>query len=193
MLSLVKIRDRLKDLPPVLLEAVERTHAAVALVVCDAGSGLEVLFIERSEHEQDPWSGHLGFPGGRVEPEDAGPRDAAERETLEEIGLDLAAAEYLGRLDDVFGVHMPVVVSCFVFGMRHRPELTPNPAEVRQAFWSPLEDLLDPQRRREKTFQIQGEALAHPAIQVLGEGRPWLWGITYRLVAQFLEAMDRRL
>jgi 8-oxo-dGTP pyrophosphatase MutT (NUDIX family) len=189
MLSLAEIRDRLKDRPALLVASEERTRASVALVVCDVVSGLEVLFIERSEHEQDPWSGHLGFPGGRVEPEDPGPRAAAERETLEEIGLDLAAAEYLGRLDDLAAAHLPVLISCFVFGVRHRPALTPNPSEVKEAFWLPFTDLVDPGRHGEKTFRFGGEVSAHPAIRVLGEGRPWLWGITYRLVSQFLDAM----
>jgi 8-oxo-dGTP pyrophosphatase MutT (NUDIX family) len=191
MFSLADIRDRLKGRPAILIEPQGLTRAAVALVVCAAESGTEVLFIERSEHDQDPWSGHLGFPGGRVEPADPGPRDAAERETLEEIGLDLAVAEYLGRLDDLAGASLPVVVSCFVFALQHRPELTPNPTEVRQAFWFPLEALLDPRRSGEKTFLFRGEEWTCPAIQVLGDGRPWLWGITYRLICQFLEALGR--
>ncbi|MBI5018593.1 MAG: CoA pyrophosphatase [Deltaproteobacteria bacterium] len=189
MLSLDEIRDRMKDRPAILAEPRERGRAAVALVVCDEGSGPEVLFIERSDHDEDPWSGHLGFPGGRVEPEDPSPRSTAARETREELGLDLASAEYLGRLDDLLGAHVPVVVSCFAFGFRRRPELSPNPTEVRQAFWFPLEDLRDPRRHSAKTFHFLGEELTHPAIRVLGEGRPWLWGITYRLIVQFLEAL----
>jgi 8-oxo-dGTP pyrophosphatase MutT (NUDIX family) len=193
MLSLAEIRDRLGARPAALLETEERSRAAVALVVCAAEPGLEVLVIERSEHERDPWSGHLGFPGGRVEPSDPGPRGAAERETLEELGLDLASADFLGRLDDLSGAYLPVVVSCFVFGVWRRPELIPNPAEVKQAFWLPLADLADPRRRQEKTFHFRGETSTHPALQVLDDGRPWLWGITYRLVCQFLEALGRPL
>lgn len=193
MSSLSEILTRLKDRPAALLEPGARTCAAVALVACDAGPDLEVLLIERSDHEHDPWSGHLGFPGGRVEPEDLGPRAAAERETREEIGLDLAAAEYLGRLDDLAGAHLPVVVSCFVFGVRQHPDLTPNPAEVKQAFWVPLADLVDPRRRGEKAFAFQGETSTYPAVQVLDEGQPLLWGITYRLLSQLLEAIGRPL
>ena len=46
-------------------------RAAVALVFRDGvQGGLELLFIRRAEHEKDPWSGHMGFPGGRQEPGD---------------------------------------------------------------------------------------------------------------------------
>ena len=193
MCSLTEIHDRLKDRPVVLTEPGERMLAAVALVVCDAGLGPEVLFIERTEHEDDPWSGHLGFPGGRVEATDRGPRGAAERETREEIGVDLSGAKYLGRLDDLLGAHFPVVISCFVFGTRRRPALTLNAAEVAHAFWFPLEDLFDPRLRREKTVSFRGEEVTYPTIQLLEAGRPCLWGITYRLVSQFLEAMGHPL
>ena len=168
-------------------------HAAVALVLCDAGPGPEVLFIERAEHDQDPWSGHLGFPGGRVEATDPGSRAAAERETREEIGLDLAEGEYLGRLDDLLGAHLPVVVSCFVFGLRCRPVLTLNPTEVADAFWFPLADFLDPRLHGERTIPFQGEEVTYPTIQLLDADRPRLWGITYRLIARFLDAMGRSL
>lgn len=194
MFSLAEIRSRLEACPARLAAAPgARMHAAVALVVCDPGAGPEVLFIERTQHDQDPWSGHLGFPGGRVDTPDAGPRQAAVRETLEEVGLDLAGAEFLGRLDDLPAAHLPVVVSCFVFGVRHRPVLTLNEAEVADAFWFPLEDLLDPSLRREMPFRFQGQEATYPAVQILGAGRPWLWGITYRLVSRFLEVMGRPL
>ncbi|HSD27317.1 MAG TPA: CoA pyrophosphatase, partial [Vicinamibacteria bacterium] len=47
-------------------------RAAVALVLRDGGpGGIELLRIRRAEHDLDPWSGHVGFPGGRAEPGDA--------------------------------------------------------------------------------------------------------------------------
>ena len=66
------------------------THAAaVALVLRPRSRGLEALFIKRAEHPSDPWSGHVGLPGGRAETHDAGLVETAIRETEEEIGLRL--------------------------------------------------------------------------------------------------------
>src|SRR5437868_134308 len=77
-------------------------RAAVAAVLRQGEIEPEVLFIHRAEHPLDPWSGHMAFPGGRVEPQDASEQAAAERETEEEVGLRLAeAAVRAGRLNDL--------------------------------------------------------------------------------------------
>lgn len=175
----------LADHPPADIPASGLTPAAVALILREGGEGLEVLFIERASHDGDPWSGDLGFPGGKIEPGDAGPRAAAERETWEELGLDLDAARCLGRLADIAGAHVPIRVSCFVYGLAGNPPLTPG-GEVRDAFWVPLADLRDPARHRSAEVRFDGEAFERPAILLPAEGKPVLWGLTYRLVMQFL-------
>ncbi|WP_025324325.1 NUDIX hydrolase [Deferrisoma camini] len=167
-------------------------RAAVALCLREAGTALEMLFIERAERHDDPWSGHLAFPGGRIDPGDSGPRAAAERETLEEVGLDLTAARYLGSLGTHRAERLPVVVSCFAYGVAPQTELRLN-HEVADAFWVPLPDLLDPSRHAVVAFRFGGADWSHPAIRLLGSGRPLLWGITYRLVERFCEAVGAPL
>src|SRR5262249_57100994 len=103
---------------------------------------------ERARHGGDPWSGHMAFPGGRVDPGDADARAAAERETREELGLSLEGAESLGRLDDLHaGVRLvaPLVLSAFVYRLDRRVPLTPN-HEGAEALWVPVTALLDPAR-----------------------------------------------
>ncbi|KAJ1898833.1 hypothetical protein LPJ66_002496 [Kickxella alabastrina] len=62
----------------------------------------QILFIQRSKYLGDPWSGHIGFPGGKQEATDVSDMETAERETREELGLDLSDSKFvhLGRLDD---------------------------------------------------------------------------------------------
>ena len=169
-----------------VLPSVEGTRAAVAMVLRPAGTDLEVLFIERALHDGDPWSGDVGFPGGKLEPVDADERSAAERETGEELGLDLSRARFLGRLADIRGAHVPVRVSCFVYGMHDPPPFSPG-GEVRSHFWVPLALLQDQERHGHAPVRFGSEDLLRPAIRLPVPGKPVLWGITYRLVSQFLQ------
>jgi 8-oxo-dGTP pyrophosphatase MutT (NUDIX family) len=185
MLSFNNIQSMLDAHQPVLLAADPRTHAAVALILRVAPAGPEVLFIERASHDGDPWSGDLGFPGGKVEQHDGEDRQTAERETLEEIGLNLGTARYFGRLSDIAGAHFPVRVSCFVFGVAG-PTTFRLSDEVRNTFWFPLNKLLDPERHLTAPVHFSGRTLTSPAIRIMEPGNTPLWGITYRLVMQFL-------
>ncbi len=188
MFSLEDIREALERWHPEQEAPGCRFRAAVALILRENGEGAEILFIERARRHGDPWSGHLAFPGGRIEPRDRGLREAAERETLEEIGLDLQRARFLGSLGDLGGDRLPVVVSCFVYGVDGDERLRLN-EEVADAFWVPLEHLLDPRRHVTAPYLFDGERAHHPAIRLLGPGRPLLWGITYRLVGRFFQAL----
>jgi 8-oxo-dGTP pyrophosphatase MutT (NUDIX family) len=186
MIHLADLRRALAAHVPQVVEGTDKTRAAVAVVLCQDSDGLRLLFIERARHEGDPWSGHIAFPGGRLEEGDSDLRRTAERETLEEIGLDLGGAGYLGRLDDLTGATLPVLVSAFAYAVEEPCRFRLS-AEVRHAFWCALEDLLDPKRHGEHTFQWRGRQRRLPAIDLLGPGRPLLWGITYRFTARLLE------
>ena len=169
-----------------------RTRAAVAMILRELPGDLEILFIERASDERDPWSGHLAFPGGKVEPGELA-RQAAERETQEEIGLWLGTERYLGRMSDIVGANLPVRVSCFAYGVvtdTVQPTVSP---EVRDVFWVRLSDLLDPERHQMASVGFSGTSLQVPAIIMPQSDKPVLWGITYRLVMQFLDIIRVRV
>jgi 8-oxo-dGTP pyrophosphatase MutT (NUDIX family) len=186
--TLADIAGILAHHPPALLDLPDYTRAAVALILHAGTRGLEVLFMERAPRAGDPWSGDLGFPGGKVEEADRDPRQSAERETREEIGLDLRDGRYLGRLSDIAGAHLPVQVSCFVYGVGDPPPFELN-EEVRDLFWVALADLRAPARHVAAPVRFGGEIIERPAIRLPQPGKPVLWGITYRLVMQFLELL----
>ena len=188
MTTIEDIRRRLAARSPQILTDAGKTPAAVALVLYQGSEALQLLFIERSKRAGDPWSGHIAFPGGKMEACDACDRDlraAAERETLEEIGLDLGTAAYLGRFDDLTGLTLPVLVSGFVYALEN-PAVPVLNDEVREVFWKPLEELADAGRWVQHGVFYGGADHVHPGIDVLGPGRPVLWGLTYRFVVQLL-------
>jgi 8-oxo-dGTP pyrophosphatase MutT (NUDIX family) len=195
MHSLDEIRRSLAARAPTTVSARGRLQAAVAMVLRGATASPDVLFIERARREGDPWSGHMAFPGGRVDPGDPSPRSAAERETLEEVGLDLSRAEPLGRLDDLQGhraAGVPkMVISAFVYHLSEPPPLSPN-HEVREAFWFPVASLHDADRQVPYRMPLAGET-PFPGIRVGDPERHVVWGLTYRFLEVFFEVVGRPL
>jgi len=193
-LSLEKIetllaRQKVADLSP---EFEAKTPASVAMILRkgDGAESLKLLYILRAVHANDPWSGNVAFPGGKVD-QGEDPRRAAERETIEEIGLDLSAARYLGRMPEVRGSYLPVRVSSFVYWLEGvAPALELN-EEVQDTFWADLADLATAERHTVSKVSFGGEKLDAPAIQLAWPGSPVLWGLTYRLTLQFLDTLQR--
>lgn len=188
MITLVDIERAFGGYQPELITADHGTRAAVALILREEQNGLRMLFIERATHAHDPWSGNLGFPGGKVEKGDGDARTAAERETFEEIGLDLSQGRFFGQLSDIAGAHLPIRVSCFTYGVRFSGPLILS-EEVSDAFWVHLDELFDPARHGEFTVRFDGKSLIRPAVRLSQPGKPLLWGITYRLVMQFRDIL----
>ncbi len=195
MPTLDQIESSLSDYRPRLVDGSERSRAAVAMILRQqGGEPPEVLFIERARHESDPWSGHMAFPGGRVDPEDEGStRRAAERETLEEVGLSLDGASHLGRLDDLEGRPTRsdgLVISAHVFRVSDPAPLDWN-HEVEQAFWFPLAGLLD--EARQVPYPRKWNGMHMPGILVGDPDRHIVWGLTYRFIDVFLSVVGRPL
>jgi 8-oxo-dGTP pyrophosphatase MutT (NUDIX family) len=100
--ALEEARLKLRDYRPVEIPfETGMIAAAVAVILHDGDDGLETLFIHRAVRAGDTWSGQIAFPGGRREPGDGDLLVTAIRETHEEIGVALTAAERLGVLDDL--------------------------------------------------------------------------------------------
>jgi 8-oxo-dGTP pyrophosphatase MutT (NUDIX family) len=195
VLGLDEIRSRLARYAPRTLDPSEARRAAVSVVLRQAAGGPELLFIERAKRAGDPWSGHMAFPGGRMEPADATPRSAAERETFEEVGIALDAADHFGRLDDLEGRHagrpVELVISAFVYGVGEVGPLVPSD-EVEEALWVPIGALTDPARHVDYAYPPAHGAV-YPGIVIGDPTRHVVWGLTFRFLQGFFEALGRPL
>jgi len=87
------------DLDPTMWEqaGVKATRPAAVLIPVVDRSEPAVLLTLRTELPSHP--GQIAFPGGKIEPQDRSPADAALREAAEEIGLAPALIEPIGYLD----------------------------------------------------------------------------------------------
>jgi 8-oxo-dGTP pyrophosphatase MutT (NUDIX family) len=189
----VSLRDVLGALalrPRNLVDEPVASRAAVAVILREENAGIEILFIRRAESERDPWSGQVGFPGGRAEPGDADLRATARRETFEEIGIDLAEnAELLGGLDEIRAVArgrpVDLKVAPFVFHLR-RGESVRLSAEVTSVHWLSLDVLLGPEPRGRFEYRHGDRAVEMPCLRV---GDLLIWGLTYRMFGGLRERL----
>ncbi len=147
--------------------------AAVLVPVVVREPDLTVLFTQRAVHLKEH-SGQVSFPGGRVHAEDASPEETALREAREEIGLDPARVELLGRMPEYYtrtGFRITPVV-----GIVTPPfDLRADANEVEEIFEVPLVFLLDPANRRRESREWQGELRYFFSMPY--EGR-YIWGAT---------------
>ena len=146
---------------------------------------LDLLFIKRAEFEGDPWSGHMALPGGGVESSDGDIQSAVRREVSEEVGIDLAGATLLGRLDQVASPVMTprVIVTPFAFQLACDPVVHLEPKEVAAAHWFSLDRLLSDEGRGTFQYDFFGRTLELPRIDLDGER---VWGMTLRIVDDVL-------
>lgn len=173
------------DDPPI--RDSDRVQAAVSLVV-RGKEDLEMLLIKRARSERDPWSGHMALPGGRRDEPDPELEATAVRETREETGLDLARhGSRLGALDTVSpsSSRLPrLTIYPFVFGVLHDATAHVASREVERVLWVSVDELRSPEVHGQVEMELPGGARTFPCFHVDGEV---VWGLTYRIVSQFLE------
>lgn len=165
------------------LKAQFTDWAGLSLILLHQNNELALGFIRRAQQQQDRWSGHVAFPGGRPEPTDADDLQTALRETQEETGIILHPSDWIGRLNDVqaraFGGMLPFFLRPHVFYLSEQPSLILNPTEVSHFYWRTLRDLQD--QKQATTYQ------AFPAI-AFPDGVP-LWGLTYLILNDLLSRL----
>lgn len=174
--------------PPLeILAAGHVRLAAILLALRSREDGEpELLLIKRADAEGDPWSGHIAFPGGRMEPADNNLAVTAVRETWEETGIDVARdGRLLGQLDDLSprsALLPPIIIRPFVAIVRSDVGITAS-AEVASAFWVPVSVLAE--------STSWGTGLVHSTagqrrVSTFRHGEHTVWGLTERVLRQFL-------
>ncbi len=193
------LRERLsRVLPPAPAEAVAAPAAsddamdlvrgplvpAAVLVAIVQGPAPGILLTKRTAHLARH-AGQVAFPGGRIDPGDPSPEAAALREAQEEVGLDPARAELLGRLPDYAtgtGFRVTPVLALLPPGL----DLRPAPAEVEAVFQLPLAVLLDPDAPQRRRAEFRGRmrefwVWPHPEHYVWGATAAILVHLAHRL------------
>lgn len=148
-------------------------QAGVLVAVATHGPEPMLVLTKRASHlSQHP--GQIAFPGGKVEPVDRSPTDAALREAEEEIGLAPNRVEVLGTLsphETVTGYSMVPVLGLIEACFDPRPE----EGEVAEVFEVPLGFVTDAANYRVEARFWRGTERRYYTV-------PWgpyyIWGAT---------------
>uniref|UniRef100_A0AAV1UBD1 Nudix hydrolase domain-containing protein n=1 Tax=Peronospora matthiolae TaxID=2874970 RepID=A0AAV1UBD1_9STRA len=156
---------------------------------------LELLFVRRCVNEKDAWSGQVAFPGGRRQTQQTGTtnrswgrddavsestkweslRETAQRETKEEVGLDLTLpyVHWIGSLPPLQthlsrSLHVSTQVF-FIDVAAEEHEYTPKlqACEIADVFWVDVQELFNPRRYQVLSYPLEQTLRVHPRVLAL--------------------------
>jgi 8-oxo-dGTP pyrophosphatase MutT (NUDIX family) len=168
-------------------EPGERLPAAVLLLIVYRDGEPHLVFSKKTEtvpHHK----GQFAFPGGLVEMDDASRVETALREAREEVGLDPAAVEVLGVMDDVPTATTGFVITPVVGLCAAAPTLAPDGREIERVLEVPLRLLVEPGIFREEWWERDGRS--RPVL-FFTVGDDVIWGATARILKEFLELLGQ--
>jgi hydroxyethylthiazole kinase-like uncharacterized protein yjeF len=177
-----RARATLGDLPPEAVDVPSTAKVgAVLVLLTETTDGLE-LVLTRRRRDLRSHPGQVSFPGGRVDPGE-GVVEAALREASEEIALDPASVEVVGRGPSFYIPPSRFWVAPVLGRWRAPHDLVANPGEVDAILHVRLADLVDPDRWRAVPLSAGGATWAWQLDDDL------LWGATAITVSQLLEGL----
>jgi 8-oxo-dGTP pyrophosphatase MutT (NUDIX family) len=132
-----------------------------------------VLLTQRAAHLNDH-AGQISFPGGKIDPTDASPLDAALREAEEEVGLTRDFIDPIGYLD-LYGTSFGFRILPTVARVRPGFTLKINAGEVEDAFEVPLAFLMNPINHQIHSKEFRGIERSFYAMPF---AERYIWGAT---------------
>lgn len=171
------------DLAEEFLARPFKDAAVLVGIVEDAGPARAIL-TKRSPRLA-AHAGQVAFPGGKIDPDDDSPLEAALREAEEEIGLAPSHVEPLGYGEPYLtgsGYRIFPVVA-LVSGM---PPLRANPDEVDEVFFVPWRHLMEPVNHRRDTKEFRG---VRRHFFTLPYGKRVIWGVTAGIIRTLSERL----
>jgi 8-oxo-dGTP pyrophosphatase MutT (NUDIX family) len=154
--------------------------AAVLVPIVERPDELTLLFTERASHLKRH-AGQISFPGGKMESFDAGPKEAALRESEEEIGLPREFVTVAGYLESQLILTGFCVVPVVGF-VRPGFELKIDSTEVASAFEVPLRHILDSTNHQLREREAGGMNIP---VNNIAFGERDIWGATASMLLTF--------
>lgn len=152
------------------------TRAAVLVPIVNAPVPRLLLTVRHADLRTH--AGQVAFPGGRIDPGDDGPVDAALREAWEEIALPRERVEVVGTARSHAtgsGYIITPVIAIIPDGL----DLSPHEAEVAGVFEVPLDHILADANHLQKSLVFEGVERYYYEIDWPSQR---IWGVTAGLI-----------
>lgn len=157
---------------------------AAVLVPVILGPKPGILLTKRNAH-LSKHAGQVSFPGGRIDADDEDAEAAALREAQEEIALDRAQVEVIGRLAG-YVTNTGYLITPVVGLLPPDIALRPAPAEVEAVFELPIEVLLDPEAPKRQRHHVRGHWREY---WVWPHPDHYIWGATAAILVHLAQRL----
>jgi 8-oxo-dGTP pyrophosphatase MutT (NUDIX family) len=163
-------------------EPSDRAGSSAVLVPLfeEAGEARVVLTRRAAHLRKHP--GEVSFPGGHLDASET-PEAAALREAAEEVGLDRASVELIGRLTPITTFSLGDAITPVVGILTSRPKFLANPSEVQRVFDVALSELAAAEVFREERFEVLDKWYPVFFFDLYGET---VYGATARILVELL-------
>lgn len=173
-----------------LRELPNARKGAVLLLLYPDAEGCMVPFIKRSVYE-GTHAGQISLPGGKWEPSDSSLEYTAQRETEEEIGVQIETINILGRLSSLYIPPSNYLVEPYVGYVENKPKFSPDPREVDRVVTCSFAHLVSRSTRKQKDIIIRkDQRLSAPYFDIDNEV---VWGATAMILGEFLHLWEQEL
>ncbi|MFH0848695.1 MAG: CoA pyrophosphatase [archaeon] len=168
-------------------ESKAQQLAAVTMILDPLEEEMSLLLVRRTARQDDPWSGQMAFPGGHMTDQDSSLVETAIRETLEEVGINLHEHELLGTISDVRSTRRGLVITPFVASLKYRVKMELRKDEITEAMWIPISYLARTTAVKRRVKTSEGEV----EVEGIPYSDQFIWGLTFRMIGDFLPRLDR--
>ena len=172
------------------LAAPENANIACVLVLLfHKNKDWHVALIERTRlNPNDPHSGQISLPGGRMEITDDTHEDCALREVQEEIGINPEEVGILGGLSSLYVPVSNFNIFPFVGFTTNEPSFEPQPSEVQRVIEAPL-DIFQGEKYV-KSMNMIVRDIEMKNVPYFDVQKEILWGATAMIMSEFSEIMS---
>lgn len=198
-LDINTIIEKVKDRIPKPLDSFQEYSVLIPLI--NINGQWNIIFELRSMN-LNTQPGEISFPGGKVEDGESF-KDAAVRETMEELSINQSNIEVLGELDYLVS---NITIRCFVGLLSgvNVDKIQPNPEEVDHIFTVPLGYFLETEPK-EYNLNLETKYNAEFPYNLIPNGKDYnfrkvvnkvcfyeyndyiIWGYTAKMMKNFIK------